>query len=158
MNYTIRNTFNAIKFKNRPLHFISVLQATLLINIFLLYVSSRSNNLATTRIECSVVQFTKKTMQGWSMSRYWLQKMGKRKQHYLKERKFCWKKFMRKICSLLSSKKLNFCENIFCGWHFSLFLSTPQSSCAPLPHPFATYCGPCPMVYDQEKFQSSCTY
>ena len=82
---------------------------------FLPYIPSRSNNLGTIRIDCRVLQPTKKAVQCWSMPRDRRKKKAKnkKKKHYLKERHFSWKKFLWKIFSRLSSGKFNFCWKTF---------------------------------------------
>ena len=88
-------------------HFISILQTALLTVIFLFSVWSRSNNFATIPIQ---------------------KKKKKRKEkRYLKGKKFCWKKFLRKIFSRLSSKTFHL---IF---YYFYPLLAPSSSCAPPP-------------------------
>ena len=81
---------------------------------FLLYIPSRSNNLGTIRIDCRVLQPTKKAVQCWSMPRDRRKKKLKtKKKHYLKERHFSWKKILWKIFPRLSSAKCNFCWKTF---------------------------------------------
>ena len=117
---------------SKPLpHFFSIIQITLL--IFLLSVSSRSNNLATIRIECGVLQSTKKIMQWWSMPRDQLKKSKQHTHthrhthththtHCLKGRTFYWR---------------NFCWKCFCGWDLKSFL---VDTLLFLPHQLPTPC------------------